>query len=456
MPETRRRGGRARRRQVGLGGRAWPARRSCFRQQPARPTACRRTSSAIISTRSLALERHEIAALALTLGVILFAVVTAIALLRTRARAAAGARQQAGRDQRAARGARPLRRSCSPSRRRSWSGPPAATSRTSGAIRRVVTHARGAAPHPRVRHLARARSRACAGPRRGRAARARRELRVHADDACRPIRRGRGPRDRRAGGAAHQGPDRRETRAGGAFRRAREAQARHRHGRDAARRATFADLGARCRRAPLLGQRRLCARGRCARRGGRGRAQPRTARRGGARRHRARARRGRALCGAAAGDRRRHAAHPRRGRPALARRQCRHGHRRHRDRGDAQRIDAHDRGASPHPRSALHRGRDLHGRTAALLLQHGLPGAVGPRRGIPRFRADRLGRARPPARRAQASRAGRLPQMEGRAARRLPRRASRARPNGTCRAAVRCASSRRRTRKAASPICSTT
>jgi len=35
-----------------------------------------------------ALERHELAALALTLGVILFAVVTAIALVRTRARAA--------------------------------------------------------------------------------------------------------------------------------------------------------------------------------------------------------------------------------------------------------------------------------------------------------------------------------------------------------------------------------
>ncbi|HML12987.1 MAG TPA: hypothetical protein VK456_06745, partial [Xanthobacteraceae bacterium] len=36
-----------------------------------------------------ALERHEIAALALTLGVVCFAVVTAIALVRTRAGAAA-------------------------------------------------------------------------------------------------------------------------------------------------------------------------------------------------------------------------------------------------------------------------------------------------------------------------------------------------------------------------------
>src|SRR5712691_3377258 len=41
----------------------------------------------LYSTAFAALERHEIAALALTLGVVCFAVVTAIALVRTRARA---------------------------------------------------------------------------------------------------------------------------------------------------------------------------------------------------------------------------------------------------------------------------------------------------------------------------------------------------------------------------------
>jgi len=51
-----------------------------------------------------ALERHEIAALALTLGVILFAVVTAIALLRTRARSVHTLAAKQGRDQYVARG----------------------------------------------------------------------------------------------------------------------------------------------------------------------------------------------------------------------------------------------------------------------------------------------------------------------------------------------------------------
>src|ERR1043166_226551 len=58
---------------------------------PGAALAAERVSSQVIDNyvdALAALERHEIAALALTLGVILFAVVTAIALLRTRARAA--------------------------------------------------------------------------------------------------------------------------------------------------------------------------------------------------------------------------------------------------------------------------------------------------------------------------------------------------------------------------------
>ena len=75
----------------GAGDSQQPARRVCS-------SCCRRTrerraaSDASLRTAYLdalaALERHEIAALALTLGVILFAVATAIALLRTRTRAA--------------------------------------------------------------------------------------------------------------------------------------------------------------------------------------------------------------------------------------------------------------------------------------------------------------------------------------------------------------------------------
>ena len=64
-----------------------------------------------------ALDRHELAALTLTLGVILFAVVTAIVLLRTRTRPAAGAGGARRRDHRPARGARPRRRAAAcPSR----------------------------------------------------------------------------------------------------------------------------------------------------------------------------------------------------------------------------------------------------------------------------------------------------------------------------------------------------
>src|ERR1700747_399878 len=59
---------------------AEPARRSLFQT---------------VTTAFAALERHEIAALALTIGVVCFAVVTAIALARTRTRA--GEREAAAR-----------------------------------------------------------------------------------------------------------------------------------------------------------------------------------------------------------------------------------------------------------------------------------------------------------------------------------------------------------------------
>ena len=89
--------------------RAGPASCCCRRRRaPSRARRFRRVTAYLDAFA--ALDRHEIAALALTLGVILFAVVTAIALLRTRTRAAREARRQAGRDQRAARGTRPRER----------------------------------------------------------------------------------------------------------------------------------------------------------------------------------------------------------------------------------------------------------------------------------------------------------------------------------------------------------
>ena len=99
----------------------------------------------------------RLAALVLTLGVILFGVVTAIALLRTRARAARRARGAAGRDQRAARGARP--------RQRAAAFRAAGHRGVAGRHRRAGDHRRrldrdphaAAAPRARVRDLARAR-----------------------------------------------------------------------------------------------------------------------------------------------------------------------------------------------------------------------------------------------------------------------------------------------------------
>ena len=138
------------------------------------------------------------------------------------------------------------------------------------------------------------------------------------------------------------------------------------------------------------------------------------------------------------------------------RRQRRHRHRRHRGRGDARRARPHDRGAPPHARPARDRGRDLLRRPAARILQRRLSGAVGARAGVPRFAADRLGGARPAARR-RASFPSRPISATGRASCTKPTgRSSRASTSGICPTGARCASSRRRTRKAASPTCSTT
>ena len=111
---------------------------------------------------------------------------------------------------------------------------------------------------------------------------------------------------------------------------------------------------------------------------------------------------------------------------------------------------AHDRGAPPHARPARDRRRDLHRRPAAHVLQRGLSARCGT--STPAFldsEPDRFGRARPPARRAQAARGAGLPQLEGRAARGLSRDRGRASTSGTCPTAARCASSPRPIRRAA-------
>jgi signal transduction histidine kinase len=72
---------------IALVAAAWPA--------PALAAEARRSLFETVTTAFATLERHEAAALALTLGVVFFAVVTAIALVRTRARA--GEREAAAR-----------------------------------------------------------------------------------------------------------------------------------------------------------------------------------------------------------------------------------------------------------------------------------------------------------------------------------------------------------------------
>ncbi len=141
----------------------------------------------------------------------------------------------------------------------------------------------------------------------------------------------------------------------------------------------------------------------------------------GARGSQPRARLGQHLCRPPAGDRRRSPPHLRRDRRADAPGQRRHRHRRHRSRRHAQRAEASGRGASPHARPAHHRRRELQCRTASGFLQHGLSRAVGPGRGLPRPVSDRFRAARPASRRAQAAGGEGLPRMEGRAVRGLSR-----------------------------------
>ena len=115
---------------------------------------------------------------------------------------------------------------------------------------------------------------------------------------------------------------------------------------------------------------------------------------------------------------------------------------------DVTEVEAAAGGAPPrdrlqraHARPAADRGRDLRTRPAAALLQRRLSRALRPRRRLPRFGARRERRARPPARRAQAARAGRLPQLARRPLSPPTARSRRASTGGTCPTARRSASS---------------
>ena len=91
------------------------------------------------------------------------------------------------------------------------------------------------------------------------------------------------------------------------------------------------------------------------------------------------------------------------------------------------------RRASPHARPDRDRRRHLRGRPEARVPQRRLPHPVGSRRHLPRPAADRLRGARPPARRPQAPRPARFPPVEGAAARGLRRE----RGAGACVASAR-------------------
>ena len=357
-------------------------RRAGFRARHDRPSHCRAPPSRPVDpphrrsliARFASLTRRTIAALALTLGVLLFAVVRPRSLVRTAACAAGDARPAARRDREPEGRSSIAPRAAAASRRSSWRGRPA-TSRKSSATPDSPESPRRIAA--RLRYLAGAR-----GARDGAAVdelRApRRSLLRRVDaHARRPPCRGRRPRDRRARGAAAARRHRRAARA----RRARRAFAPLEPRCEAMR----ALLSTRCRcrsgsataRAAHLGQPRLCA-------GGRSRATPPTPWRAGSScstSRRATNRCARAppahLRQAACPPSSRAAAHPRRHRRPADARLRRHRHRRHRgSRRSAPRSARVSRGASSHPRPARHRRRDLRRRQAPHLLQRRLSRAV--------------------------------------------------------------------------------
>ena len=163
-----------------------------------------------------------------------------------------------------------------------------------------------------------------------------------------------------------------------------------------------------------LGEPGLSARGRGLRRRRRHRALGRTARPADARRGGSPAPRWRDLRSSRPGRRGRPALRPRRGGAADRQRQRRHRRRRVGTGGGADRSSASDGRPASHPRSTPHRGGDFRRQPEPDLQQRRLSASVESRRRLPRFAADRQRSARSPPRRAQTSRTGRFPRLEGR------------------------------------------
>ncbi len=207
----------------------------------------------------LALDRHELAAMALTLGILCFAVVTAILLVRTRARLVDT--EAAARDEGIAAKAAVDRAYAlllaEPQILVAWAAGsrPPRNHRRSRADRRAGR----TAPRPGVRHLAAARPRDRDGACRRGAARPRPELRAHPDHAQRPHRRGRWPGGRRPRDPAAAGTDRGQIRARRTDAAPPQADRGHRGAAGADRRHAVTGLDPRQRRQAELRQCRLCA-----------------------------------------------------------------------------------------------------------------------------------------------------------------------------------------------------
>ncbi len=277
-----------------------------------------------------------------------------------------------------------------------------------------------------------------------------------AHHAGRPSDRSARPRHRRPRRAAPEGRQRHQARAGRTGRPIRKAVGRGRVAARTHRNAAVPGLDARCRRTADLRQCRLCARRRSRR--------PRRRRRApsGTSRQRARAtpsRRREAAGGFFAAGCAPSSPAARRTFDVLdftPSRQRRHRHRRHRSRDHARGARSPGRCASPHARSAPDRRRHVRCRPAADLLQRRLSRAVGPRCRLSRPGPDRLGGDRGVARGPQAAGGAGFPAMEGAASRSLSRGRAEGAYLAPCRAAAPCASSPRPIPTAASPICSTT
>ena len=133
-----------------------------------------------------------------------------------------------------------------------------------------------------------------------------------------------------------------------------------------------------------------------------------------------------------------------------------HRGRQERDRSHPRRIRAH--GAEPrrYARPADHRGRDLRRAREAALLQPGFPEALGARPRLPRQRAGQCASDRQAAQRGQDRRAAGMAALEGEPALGLPLGRVRRSTGGICPTAAPSASSPTRSPRAASPGCSRT